>query len=896
MVSAKCRRLRITTLPLWCKRMAPDPFSPLFDLCWHTVRVELRNTRNVYARQHPLAVFAAVFKEAARASGAVGLSDFFYHPLAGPVGDRVLKNMVYPLELVFAKSSPQQINSFVKALAVHLQDRRNNFSIVRTEPARSRNLAELLKEQPLTGQDEICLDFITPFPFTPRERTRRHLIDRDVFFRKLLFRITELFPVRLKVDAATWSGVRLLPCYWEYYERSRTPGGKGKQLLNGTIGPLYLKGDIAAVYPLLLICSELNAGRRKAFGLGRYLLRNEQPFFDNRLADRQFFIHCRQELDLHSDYREAIAGELLQPDRTIGELHRSLLDGEYVPAPATTADIPKKGGTLRTIALLAPRDHLVHYFLLKILQPVLDRMFEDSAVGYRPRRSRQTARKMIIEAYREGFSYALKTDIASFFDQIDWAILSAKLHACLPEADRQTTALLKQCITTGLQGPDGRLERNKGLLQGSPLSPLLANLYLDSFDENMAGLGYRLIRYGDDCIIMVRGREEGEAALNDIKALLEPLKLTLQEEKTSLQPLDMGFTFLGLEFGAMIDEEFVERTALKKTLFIQEQYGFLGIDGCSVVIKKGGALLSRLPLHRISGIVIFGSSTLSTKLLQTCSRRHIPVSFCSPAGYYVSTLKPDSRRFFKISADHAARHQSLSPEDNVRLAAEIVTAKVENYLVWLQERREPELKRLCGKLDQGLAALQRCQSVEQVRGHEGAAGRLIFSAVNSLAGNAYFHVDNRICHQRADPYNSLLDFASFLLFCKLNVLVRTRGLNPYLGILHSAKDSYESLVSDLQEMFRYRMDRMVIRMINLRIIRETDFEEAPEGGKKLNREAAGRFLNYFARELALRLAAEPGTLKQLLVAQAGVVERWASGDDNLIFFNLRSAMPVNRKT
>ncbi|MCI5126479.1 MAG: RNA-directed DNA polymerase, partial [Candidatus Electrothrix sp. AR5] len=105
----------------------------------------------------------------------------------------------------------------------------------------------------------------------------------------------------------------------------------------------------------------------------------------------------------------------------------------------------------------------------------------------------------------------------------------------------------------------------KGLLQGSPLSPPLSNLYLDEFDEQLAGLGYRVVRYGDDFVIMLRSSAEGEVALADIRLLLEPLGLSLQEDKTRLQPLDMGFTFLGLEFGAMIDEEFVERTTLKKT-------------------------------------------------------------------------------------------------------------------------------------------------------------------------------------------------------------------------------------------------------------------------------------------------------------------------------------------
>jgi CRISPR-associated protein Cas1 len=85
------------------------------------------------------------------------------------------------------------------------------------------------------------------------------------------------------------------------------------------------------------------------------------------------------------------------------------------------------------------------------------------------------------------------------------------------------------------------MPRDKGLLQGSPLSPLLSNLYLDDFDEQLAAMGYRVVRYGDDFVIMLRSAEEGKVALADIRLLLEPLGLSLKEEKTLLQPLDMGF-------------------------------------------------------------------------------------------------------------------------------------------------------------------------------------------------------------------------------------------------------------------------------------------------------------------------------------------------------------------
>lgn len=873
-------------------------FRSLLDLSWQTLRIQLRNTRNTFARQHPLAVFAAICKEAAKRAG-IGHQQYFYHPLEGPPDDRIRKNTVYALELVFPSQDTTIPDRFLSGLQEHLHNPRNNFSPHSSESARTRCLADLLQENPLQNSNEVCLDFITPFPFTPKEQGQRHLIDRDIFFRKLEARIKRTFDLTLPEIESSWEGLRLLSCYWEYYERRRDSGSnKGKQYLNGTVGPLYLRGDIGPVYPLLLLCSEISSGRRSSFGLGHYQLVHNRAFFEPQFTDRSLFLRMRQELLEQSDHEADIAGELLDPEQAEADLHQTLLDNRLDFKPAHSAGIPKKDGSLRSIAILYPKGHFIHYFLNRLLAPVLDKLFTDAVIGYRPRRSRKLAKQRIVDAFHEGFGFVLKADIASFFDQIDWRILEKKLDEILPTADRRMRDLLRQCIRTQIAGPDGIIPRDKGLLQGSPLSPLLSSLYLDEFDEQLAAMGYRVVRYGDDFVIMLRSLAEGEVALADIRLLLEPLGLSLQEDKTRLQPLDMGFTFLGLEFGAMIDEEFVERTALKKTLFVREQYAFVGIDSQSVVIKKGREMLARLPIHRISGIILFGADTLSTRLLQRCSQEHIPVSFCSPAGYYVNTLKPDSRSFFHLSAEHTNRHAALSETEQVEIAAEIVTAKIENYLIWLKGHRESEAQELLPKLEQTVIALSHCAGINEVLGYEGAAAKLLFRAVNALVqeeegkGGSFFRAKTRICHCRADPYNSLLDFASFLLFCKLNVLVRTRGLNPYLGILHSHKDSYESLVADLQEMFRCRMDRMVLRMLNLRIIQAEDFEEDAahenRSGLRLNREASGRFIDYFERELSLRLTGEPGTLKQLLVAQVSVIACWARDNQRLIWYNARS--------
>ena len=250
-------------------------FQPLLDLSWHTLRLELRNTRNTFARQHPLAVFAAVCKEAANKAG-IPHHEYFYHPLEGPPDIRIRKGSSYPLELVFLSQDSAVCDRFLSGLQEHLRNPRSNFALQQAEAAHRRCLADLLAENPLHRPDEVCLDFITPFPFTPKTPGQLHLIDRDIFFRKLAARIQRTFGLSLPGIESTWAKVHLLSCYWNYYETQRNPASNsGRQYLNGTVGPLYLRGEIEPVYPLLLICSEISSGRHSAFGLGYYRVRHD---------------------------------------------------------------------------------------------------------------------------------------------------------------------------------------------------------------------------------------------------------------------------------------------------------------------------------------------------------------------------------------------------------------------------------------------------------------------------------------------------------------------------------------------------------------------------------------------------------------------------------------------
>ncbi len=180
---------------------------------------------------------------------------------------------------------------------------------------------------------------------------------------------------------------------------------------------------------------------------------------------------------------------------------------------------------------------------MRVIGPILDAAFEDSSYGYRPGRSvRQAIRR--IERFRdEGYTHVLDADLADYFGTIDHEVLLEAFRRHI--ADEAVVELVSQWIGCVAQAPHRQESQLRGVPQGGAISPLLANLYLDVFDERMEALGYKLVRYADDFVVLCRSASEAEQALHDVGALLADLKLELNRDKTRATSFAEGVRFLG---------------------------------------------------------------------------------------------------------------------------------------------------------------------------------------------------------------------------------------------------------------------------------------------------------------------------------------------------------------
>jgi CRISPR-associated protein Cas1 len=251
------------------------------------------------------------------------------------------------------------------------------------------------------------------------------------------------------------------------------------------------------------------------------------------------------------------------------------------------------------------------------------------------------------------------------------------------------------------------------------------------------------------------------------------------------------------------------------------------------------------------------------------------------SGYLQTTLRPDSKEYFLISSLHENKYANLSEAERISFAREIAIRKIENYIEIFHQKHSPELKEIIKDLNEIIHKLKFSSDINEIRGLEGLASRKVYSKINFLIINKEFHIQKR---QRKPPdkINCLLNFGSYLLFSRINALVRSQGLNPYLGFLHSPSDNYESLVSDLVDIFRPKIERFIIKLVNLKIIDENSFIEK-DGAFYLNKEGKHKFLSYFEREINQKQGKRKLSLKEQIALQVKILKDWVTKNNSLIF-------------
>lgn len=231
-------------------------------------------------------------------------------------------------------------------------------------------------------------------------------------------------------------------------------------------------------------------------------------------------------------------------------LHASLQAGTYVPQAVRRVWIPKPGtNQQRPLGIPTVRDRVAQAALRTVLEPIFERDFAEQSYGFRPGRGCQDALARVDELLKAGYTYVVDADLKSYFDTIPHDKLMDRLRQKV--ADGRVLALIEAFLKAGILDGLEEWTPEEGSPQGSVISPLLSNIYLDPLDHRMAAAGFQMVRYADDFVVLCRSRQEAEAALEVIRQWVVEAGLTLHPEKTRIADANQkgeGFDFLGYHF------------------------------------------------------------------------------------------------------------------------------------------------------------------------------------------------------------------------------------------------------------------------------------------------------------------------------------------------------------
>lgn len=573
------------------------------------------------------------------------------------------------------------------------------------------------------------------------------------------------------------------------------------------------------------------------------------------------------------DFRANVFANIMQ-------LRAELLGGTYRSGPFRKVSVPKKKPGYRILTIPSVRDRVVHTSIANALTPIFEPHFEDSSFAYRPDRGVVHAVQRIETWRKRGYATVVEADIISYFDHVDQEILQDKIKVLVGSLPGAAAVL---GLIAGLLKDQGQAlgTPGQGLVQGSPLSPLLANLYLDALDEEIDGDGVKIVRFADDFVILCKSEKKAEKALAHCVQVLAAHNLRLHEDATRIVNFDKGFDFIGYLFlrslalkqksediptprgkpvkSQVTDEGVIELEDKgsrfdpgRRVLYVLDPSHQLTTRNRSFsVLREDGSELIAIPHQRVGRIEVGPGPDFSRRVVDLAFDSAIELSVLDGWGQTKGIAAANDGR--RATLQLAQAKGVLDEAFRAAIAQRLVEARLRNQRTQLMRLNRAHaveaVDRTRDEMKRALCKLESRRGVDELRGIEGAATAAYWPALGLLLQEDRPAVFRR-SRPAQDPVNAAINYMTAILERDTRAAIHSAGLHPGFAFLHGSRDRHDGLVYDLMEPFRAPLtEGLVIYLFNARRLRGDMFSEGRDRAVEIS--PAGRHAIVLGYEAAV---------------------------------------------
>ena len=545
-------------------------------------------------------------------------------------------------------------------------------------------------------------------------------------------------------------------------------------------------------------------------------------------------------------------------------IRQEIENNKYQPENIILKEIINYKGKRRLVSILNIKDKFISKLLLEVLEKYIAPNFSENSYAYQKGKGTTQAILKIKKLVEEGNEIVGKIDIKDYFDTINHEKLLKMMQDV--KIERRVIELINKFIKCKVDYQYSTYTKTQGIIQGSPLSAILSNIYLDSFDKELDKLNIKYIRYCDDINIFGKDKKEVYSTIKFIeKRLKEQYLLNINHNKTEITnvfyTIFLGYKLIKNKFGVEIvkiskEVQYTNRWRTNSLEKINNEYhiineGILSQSDYTILFENKNKKVY-IPIEATKILNIYSNIIINSNFFNLMNSKNIIVNLFDKHNRYIGKFIPNNTR---KSCLLLLKQVEIYNDYNKRMnmAKDILSSEIYNLksnLKYYNRRYNHDIKEKIKLIEKAEKEINLIKEHEKLLLCEARIKGIYYSCFNEILQNEKFKFIKRSKRPPQDPINALISFGNTLLYNYIAKEIYKTKLDIRIAYLHSSNNRYESLNLDLADIFKpIIVDKIIFKLINKKIINYRLHFENINGGGYLTGEGKNIVINEFYKKI-----------------------------------------------